>query len=69
MAKTSMPEWDAIKAEAAGRLLELIQIRLISASIHVAASLESPICWQTRHPKASSNWPRQQGQARHPFGG
>jgi hypothetical protein len=34
-----MTEWDLTKAQAATRLLELISMRLISASIHVAAAL------------------------------
>ena len=34
-----MAEWGTNQADAATRLLELIQIRLISASIHVAATL------------------------------
>jgi hypothetical protein len=34
-----MTEWDLTKVQAATRLLELISMRLISASIHVAAAL------------------------------
>src|ERR1700731_5058981 len=34
-----MAEWNAAKAQAAARLLELIAMRLISESIHVSAAL------------------------------
>jgi ABC-type siderophore export system fused ATPase/permease subunit len=36
-----MTEWNATKAQAATRLLELIEMRLISESIHVTAALGS----------------------------
>lgn len=55
------------KPEAAARLLELIQMRLISGAIHVVAVLELPICSLTV-PRPAASWPTQPAPAWSLFG-